>query len=102
MRKLLILPFVLFVVACGTTKDLTSRDALAVAESQYQAATVALKVLTDRGFIKGQVARDVKRAVLATRAALDAWHLTPDNVDVKSIALATLDNLRTMEAGVSR
>jgi len=77
------------------------RESLVAAESAYEFALLEIKSLIVSGYIKPgtQMALNVRLLLIETRAALDAWHLSPDS---PNLAVAAQAILHALQAEVAR
>jgi len=101
---------VFFVAGCVGTEAVpqTPRERLVAAEATYQAALGTANDFVVQGLIvKGsENAIMLGSAIITARAALDAWHVVPDNQDRMITAIsalkvlqATLNSLKTKLKG---
>jgi len=94
MRKLIPL-LLLFVVGCaGAIVPQTGQERYVVADAAFKALLVTVQDGVVRGTIHGDGAVAVKRALVATKTALDIWAINPDNLNAETAALLALTSVR--------
>lgn len=100
MRRLILALLVsLGMSACAAMTPVTPetpRESLVAAEAAYEFALLEVKsLIVSRYILPGSDrALDVRFMIVETRAALDAWQLTPDNPKAAFAAQAILNALR--------
>lgn len=101
MRKL-IAPFlaIFLVVGCvsSTVAPETPRERLAAAEVTYAFALSSIDALVNHGLIEPgtEAAHSLGTAIIASRAALDAWQAVPNDKDRMVTALSALRVLQSV------
>lgn len=106
MRRLLIVLLLSLVAGCAGLGTLvpvtpeTPRESLVASEAAYTFALLEIKSLIVSGYIKPEtpLARTVRLLVIETRAALDAWQLSPDSPDLARFAVGVLTRLQAQVA----
>jgi hypothetical protein len=105
IRRLLIVLFLpLALAACQTARDIdTPRERLVAAETAFTVATQAALSAYRAGFIKSgsDLEKAVDKAVHAANAALVVWRTNPDSPDYMRAALAAMQPLLDMMAGLA-
>lgn len=74
----------------------TPRESLVASEAAYEFALLEIKSLIVSGYIEPgtSLSRTVRLLVIETRAALDAWQLSPDSPDLARFAVGVLTRLK--------
>ena len=105
MRRLLIALCVsLGLAGCAGQSPVTPetpRESLVATEAAYEFAVLQVKSLIVSGYIKpgSDLARNIRLMIVETRAALDAWHVSPDD---PSAAIITQAILRRLQVEVAK
>lgn len=87
--------FLLLLPGCLTTPaPETSREKLVAAETAFQTALKTVRSIDKAGRLKPDDTIRLATAIRAARAALDAWHESPDLTDSGTAALSALRALR--------
>jgi hypothetical protein len=105
MRKFLILllPFALALGACQAVQRVdTPRERLLVAESAFAVAVQTALTAYRAGVIKpgSDTDKAVDAAIKSGYAALVVWRTSPDSLDYMKAALAAMQPLLNMVAGI--
>ena len=97
MRHVLILLFCIGFTACGSVPTPeTSREKYAAAEATYKAVVTTIDQLATARIIRNgtPTAQTVASSLKITRAALDAWGVSPESVPRQQAALVALQALQ--------
>lgn len=84
-----------------TTAD-QNRQALTAAYATYDTTKAILKQLADNGVLKGEVAAQALKYVMAASTALSTWAANPDNPDFAAVAQAAIASASNFEKSIPR
>jgi hypothetical protein len=105
MKRLILILFLpLALAACATARNIdTPRERLAAAETAFSVATQSAVAAYRSGLIKpaSDLDRAVDAAIKSAYAALVVWRTNPDSPDYMRAALAAMQPLLDMAAGLA-
>ena len=104
MRRLLVLLILPALFACQTARNIdTPRERLVAAETAFAVATQSAVSAYRAGFVRGgsDLDKALDGAIRSTYAALVVWRTNPDSPDYMRAALAAMQPLLDMVAGLT-